>query len=307
LAQLITIVASYYIRDSTMITEEQILAKLDDYKLSDYYHFINLGHGYSYLIDSRLNIFKDDNGNWAIAAERLGYNPRGGGIMLDIFYFGNCLINLEHYNGRDTNYYTVFPIDWNSFEDTVDGEILKPDAEFWNIRENLIELSHNKQDYLSAGISLKEDQPGQISLEEIGRLLITKCHDLFRATDEELYKSIPKNLKKILVIDKWYHRDFNEIIQPSMSDEHLRATYEFNKNLVGGKYPLDYETFASIFRQQENENSVYNQNQYQDNRPSSYETWRLIAKVIVTGDTTLYKPTLKPNSHWKNWPDSGSL
>ena len=290
-----------------MIKEDQILAKLDDYKLGYYCQFIDLGHVYSYLIDSRLNIFKGDNDQWAIAAERLGYNPRGGGIMLDIYYFGNCLINLEHYNGQDTNYYTVYPIEWNDFNDTVDGEVLKPEAKFWNIRGKQIELTHDKQDYLTAGIELKEYEPGEISLEAVGRLLITKHSDLFRATDEDLYKSIPKELKKIFVIDEWYHRDFQEIIQPTMSDEQLRATYEFNKNLVGGDYPLDYESFAFMFRQQEQSTSGFNQNQYQDNRPSSYETWQLIAKVIATGDTTLYKPTLKPNTHWTNWPDSGSM
>lgn len=290
-----------------MIIEDQILAKLDDYKLGYYCQFIDLGHVYSYLIDSRLNIFKGYNDNWAIASERLGFNPRGGGIMLDICYFGNCLTNLEHYNGQDTNNYTVYPIEWNDFNNTVDGEVLKPDAKFWNIRGNQIELTHDKQDYINAGIELKEYEPGEISLEEVGRLLTTKHRNLFRATDEELYKSIPKELKKIFVIDEWYHRDFNEIIQPTMNDEHLRTTYEFNKNLVGGEYPLDYETFASMFRQQEKSTGEYNQNQYQDNRPSSYETWQLIAKVIATGDTTLYRPTLKPNTHWTNWLDSGSM
>lgn len=290
-----------------MITEDQILAKLDDYKLGYYCQFIDLGHVNSYLIDCRLNIFKGDNDAWAIVSERLGFNPSGGGIMLDICYFGNCLTNLEHYNGQDTNYYTVYPIEWSDFNETVDGEILKPEAKFWNIRGNQIELTHDKKDYLNAGIELKEYEPGEISLEEVGRLLITKHRALLRATDKELYKSIPKELKKILVIDEWYHRDFKEIIQPTLSDEQLRNTFELNKNLVGAKYPFDYETFASMFRQQEKSTGEYNQNQYQDNRPSSYETWQLIAKVIATGDTTLYKPTLKPNTHWTNWPDSGSM
>jgi hypothetical protein len=290
-----------------MITEEQILANLDDYKLGWYCQFIDLGHVYSYLIDCRLNIFKGKEDTWAIVSERLGYNPRGGGIILDICYFGNCLYNLENYNGQDTNYYTVSPIDWNSFIETIDGEVLKPEATFWNVRGKQIGLSHNKQDYSNTGIALKEYEPGEISLEEVGRLLITKHRDLFRATDEELYKSIPEDLKKILVIDEWYHRDFNEIVLPTMSDEQLRMTYEFNKNLVNGEHPLDYESFAAMFRQQEQSNSEHNQNQRQDNRPGSYETWQLIAKVIATGDTSFYKPTLEPNTHWKNWPDSGSM
>ena len=290
-----------------MLTEKQILATLDGYASGLHGRFIELGHVYSYVIDSRLTIFKGNNNNWAIAAERLGFNPRGGGITLDIYYFGNCLINLEQYNGQDSNYYTVCPIAWNDFNDTVDGEMLKPGATCWHIRGNKIELTHDKAAYLQAGIELKEYEPGQISVEEAGRLLITQHQDLLRATDEELYKSIPGDLKKILVIDEWHHRDFNEFIQPAMTDEHLRATYEFNKNLVGGEYPVDYETFAAMFRQQEKTTGEYNKQQYKKNRPGSYETWQLIARVIATGDATLYSPTLKPNSHWTNWPDAGSM
>ena len=290
-----------------MITEVQILSRLDNYKLGSYCQFIDLGHVYSYLIDCRLNVFKGDNDKWAITAERLGYNPRAGGIMLDIYYFGNCLTNLENYNGQDTNYYTVLPIEWNDFITTVENDALKADAKFWNIRGKQVELSYNKKVYEKIGIELKEYEPNEISLEEVGRLLVARHQDLFRATDQELYKSIPHDLKKLLVVDEWYHRDFNEIVQLTISDEHLRTTYEFNKNLAGEQDYMDYEIFSAMFRQQEQSNSNFNQSQWQDNRPSSYETWQLLAKVIATGDTSVYKPTLPPNTHWKNWPVSGSM
>jgi hypothetical protein len=290
-----------------MMNEEQILAKLDNYKRGDYCQFIQLGNVYSYLIDSRLTIFKSNNDKWAIAAERLGYNPRSGGILLDIYYFGNCLINLENYNGQEVNYYSVFPVQWNNFVDTTDGEVLKTDAEYWNVRGGQIALSHNPSDYLNAGIELKEYEPGRISLEEVGRLLITKHRELLRATDDELYKSIPHELKKILVIDEWYHRDFDEIIQPAINEGQLKNIYEFNKGLAGSNYPIDYESFARMFVQQNEANNIYNQTQWQNNRPGSYETWQLIAKVIATGDPSFYTPTLKPNSHWKNWTASGSM
>jgi len=44
----------------------------------------------------------------------------------------------------------------------------------------------------------------------------------------------------------------------------------------------------------------------QGNLPSSYETYQLIARILVTKDTSLWKPTLKPNNHWSNWV-SGNL
>jgi hypothetical protein len=290
-----------------MITEEKILKELDEYKMGDYFHFIELGYVYSYLIDSRLNIFKGKGDRWAIAAERLGYNPRAGCIALDIYYFGNCLMNLDQYNGQECNYYTVYPIERNDFNCTIEAEVLRPDAKFWNIRGRQITLSQDRQDYLNAGIELKKYEPGEIAIEEVGRLLITKHRDLFRATDAELYKSIPSALKKILILDEWYHRDYNEIVQPLMSEAKLRELYEFNKALVGGEYPVDYETYVTSIRQQEELTGKYNEGQYRENRPGAYETWQLIAKAIATGDITLYRPTLKPNTHWTNWPESGSM
>jgi hypothetical protein len=62
-----------------------------------------------------------------------------------------------------------------------------------------------------------------------------------------------------------------------------------------------------MFRQGEQQHAIMNQKQWEKNRPSSYQTWKQIAKVIATGDRLHYKPTLKPNNHWKHWPDSGSL
>jgi hypothetical protein len=41
--------------------------------------------------------------------------------------------------------------------------------------------------------------------------------------------------------------------------------------------------------------------------PSAGEVYRLVAEVITTGDVARYRPTLAPNTHWSNWPDSGAL
>jgi hypothetical protein len=124
--------------------------------------------------------------------------------------------------------------------------------------------------------------------------------------DDELYKSIPRDLKKILVLDEWYHKDFSEIYAPMMSDEYLKYIYEFNKE-NGGLGEIDFVTFETICRNQEKNNQEANKEQWDENRPGAHETWRQLAKVIATGNTSFYKPTISPNTHWKNWPDSGSL
>ncbi|MEK6700666.1 MAG: hypothetical protein AABZ53_00240 [Planctomycetota bacterium] len=42
-------------------------------------------------------------------------------------------------------------------------------------------------------------------------------------------------------------------------------------------------------------------------RPSWSETFQQLAKVLETGDVTLYRPTQVPNTHWRNWPRGGTL
>jgi len=42
-------------------------------------------------------------------------------------------------------------------------------------------------------------------------------------------------------------------------------------------------------------------------RPSGSETFQQLAQVLATGNVELYRPTHAPNTHWKNWPDGGTL
>lgn len=287
-----------------MLTEKNILNTLDNFKSGGKYNFfIDLGHPYSYLIDTRLNIFRGSDERWAIVAEILGFNPRADSIVLEILYFGNCLSNLD----KDTNLYRIIPIDQQNFRDTIDIESLKPSAEYWLVRNEKVPLSHNKQDYINAGIALKEYKPNDISAEEVGRLLIITHRQFFRATDSELYKSIPSNLQKILVLDEWYHRDYTSLYEQKISDFYINITYEVSKQHNGEKNFMDYDSFVLQYKQDEQIKYEKSYKEWEQNKPSAYETWQQIAKVIVTGDASFYKPTIKPNTHWKYWTGSGSL
>lgn len=44
-----------------------------------------------------------------------------------------------------------------------------------------------------------------------------------------------------------------------------------------------------------------------DEMPSDSETFQQLAEVLVTGDVSLYRPSLPPNTHWVNWPEGGTL
>lgn len=41
--------------------------------------------------------------------------------------------------------------------------------------------------------------------------------------------------------------------------------------------------------------------------PSATESFRQLARVLETGDVRYYAPSRSGNTHWKNWPDGGSL
>lgn len=276
-----------------MLTTQEILSTLDNCDKKSSFNFITLEHPYIFTIDSRLNIFRDNDGRWAIVSEVLGYNPRGSAIGLEIRYFGNCLVGLKK-TDKAYNYYMAQPIDWDSFKKTIKNEVVNPDAKFWLIRGQEIALSHDPQEYKDAGIELKEYEPGEISAEEVGRLLILKHRDLFRATDEELYRSIPKDLEKILVIDEWYHKEFCQSRSP------------FEKPKMLARFDMTDPNIQAMVQRELDQTARANERNWAD-RPGSYETWQQIAEVIVSGDPSKYQPTLAPNSHWSNWPEAGAL
>lgn len=288
-----------------MIPEQHILDALDHSNDGYYCSFLPLNHPYTYLIDARLNLFRSDK-DWAIAAEILGYNPRGGRIELNIYYHGNCLVNLERYNNRDVNNYAVYPIDEESFQEAAPDELLSPKAQSLLVRDIQLNLSNDKSEYERAGIELVEFESDRISMEEMGRLLITQNQRVFRATDKELYKSIPRHLKKILVLDEWYHKDFNVGPQKIMSAEAIISTYDLNQQ-IGSLQGITLADFTATIRAQEERMGQFEREEWAVARPSSYETWQQIAKVLATGDVSHYQPTLEPNTHWSNWPESGSL
>jgi hypothetical protein len=45
----------------------------------------------------------------------------------------------------------------------------------------------------------------------------------------------------------------------------------------------------------------------EDERPSRSQTFRQLAEVLATGDVKRYRPTREPNTHWRNWPEGGTL
>jgi hypothetical protein len=66
---------------------------------------------------------------------------------------------------------------------------------------------------------VQDSETLRVTTEDVGRSLVTQHRDIFRATDAELYKSLPPDLEKILVIDEWYHRDYFQMAAPELTAE----------------------------------------------------------------------------------------
>jgi len=47
--------------------------------------------------------------------------------------------------------------------------------------------------------------------------------------------------------------------------------------------------------------------EYGGDKPSSYETFNLIADILVSKNANIWEPSLESNNDWRNWPEAGGL
>lgn len=234
---------------------QKILDEMDAGADSPYRFLPDLEHGYFYTAGSRITIFGDEN-RWAVAFEKTGYANRGSRIEIEVNYFGNCLTNLDTagHNGIFVSNTKCF-----SLLDTMticgDFEIVSPEIKTVSIRNKEMPIPRDPKAYRKRKIDW--DDPKEIGIVALSRILGEMYPELFRATDEELRTCIPADLPKIMEIDQWHHPAFN-------GDE-------METNL------------------------------------SDHETFRLIAEVLASLDPKKWKPKMKPNNHWHNWPEAGGL
>ena len=51
----------------------------------------------------------------------------------------------------------------------------------------------------------------------------------------------------------------------------------------------------------------WHQPRLHEQKPSESEVYQQLAAVLARADPASYRPTLPPNTHWSNWPESGAL
>jgi hypothetical protein len=262
--------------DDKLFTRQDILNDLDGAGIdSPYKFFIDLEHGYLFTAGSRISLFADNN-RWAIVFEKNGYNNRSFEGLIELNYFGNCLINLTK-GGLDDKYicntsHVTIITDENFHsvqrktggKDGIDEdfEVISPEAKFIKVRETLVPIEHDITKYKQKSILGKyhEKVDNEIDFVALIRYLDETDPNLLRANEEELRNCIPHDLPLLMQIDKWHHERL---------DFYLGSDAEI--------------------------------------KPSTYETYQLIADVLVNSDPEKWKPTLEPNNDWRNYPDAGNL
>ena len=135
-------------------------------------------------------------------------------------------------------------------------ELISPTVTEITIHGQKVSIENDKKKYANLKLPTRDfDNPKKLlSYGDIVRLIADTNPSLTNATEEEIRLHIPKDIPKLMTIDKF----------------HFITAYD--KSLS----------------------------------PSIQETYKLIAKVLVTRDTANWKPIEKPNNHWTNW-ESGNL
>lgn len=231
-----------------------------------YNFFLDLEHGYCETAGNKIHLFADST-RWVIVFEKSGYQNRGTSAEIELNYIGNCIdYPVDRYPER--NYIT------NSSR-----VILIDPTEFERIE--------NKE-----GEAMETFELIGQNIKEI------KVRDKYIAFDSD-YRNYEKVGIKI--------RDYDNPKKLIAFEDFVRFLNETNSTLISATeqdirqhIPKDIAKLMTI--EQFHFGSAYDTT----NPPSKQETYKLIAKVLLTRDTTNWKPTLKPNNHWTNW-ESGNL
>jgi hypothetical protein len=267
-------------------TESDILQQLDTpfnqlhhkYTYQDFIHapqhpsaitytfLLDLEHGYCLTASNRIHLYADST-RWAIVFEKSGYQNRGSDAEIELDYFGNCFIeNFEKFNG------TVY----NSNSSNVS---LITAGEYERIR-NKVGTGMETFEYISPDAEYVMVRNKKIKIE----------HDPQKYFEDGVGFDEKENPKHLI--------GFGDLVR-YLSDTDPQAINATERE-IRAFLPAGLPKLMTLHRF--HFESIYNPNNF----PSKSETYRLIAKILVKRDTSLWRPKLKPNNHWSNW-ESGNL
>ncbi len=265
----------------TSFTENEVLEQLDlafNGQISEYYpkgekkdikynFFLDLEHGYCATAGSRIHLYADLS-RWAIVFEKNGYFNRGFYIGVELDYIGNCIsYDIEKSTDKTYNYISNSKYIEYISQDELFRIGIKDEKD--ELLDGLVDPSINEIKIKDKYIKFDNNYK---AFEKVG----------VEVSDYEN----PDNLVDFDSIARYLHET---------NPKSISATEEEIKEQI----PVDIPKIMTI------DEFCFNST-YDDNLPSTQETYQLIAKVLVTKDKTKWNPSKKPNNSWKNW-ESGHL
>lgn len=261
-------------------TEKEILEKLDlafqGIPASDfpsggsediqYNFFLDLEHGYCETAGSRIHLYGDKT-HWAIVFEKNGYQNRASAAETELDYIGNCI----HY-----------PVD------------VYPERNYITNASRIMLISSDEYERIRnvKGKEMEDFELISPDAKEVnihGKVVPIE-HDTTKYTRLGIQLRDYSNPQHLIGYEDLV-RFFSDT-QPEL----LNATETEIKQHIPADLPkimtIDNFHFESVYGG--------------GNLPSKHETYQLIAKVLVNGDSAYWRPTLKANNHWSNW-ESGNL
>src|SRR5258706_6714782 len=139
-------------KDCKMVSyaEKQILENFESAGLDNPYNFwLNFNSGYFYPANSKITLYADET-RWAMVFELHGVDANDIVISTELFYFGNCLINMRRVglnNQFISNYKKIILADTSELESVADYFYLKPSAESLKIENKDIPIVHDLSSY----------------------------------------------------------------------------------------------------------------------------------------------------------------
>ncbi|HMI63410.1 MAG TPA: hypothetical protein VK518_20985 [Puia sp.] len=195
-----------------------------------YNFFLDLEHGYCVSAGSRIHLYADST-RWAVVFERNGYQNRGMNADIELDYFGNCIdYPVNHYPERNyiTNASSVPLIETSEFgrienkvgteEETF--EYIAPDTRFIVVRGKAVPFDSSYLDYRKVGI-LEPDTSNPrhlIGFADFVRYLQQTDPTLVQATDRDIRQHIPRDLPKLMTIDRFHFESVYGPVPPSAQE-----------------------------------------------------------------------------------------
>lgn len=246
-----------------MFTKEEILSDLEN--LGPFKSLPHFPYHSPTLVTSRITLFADST-RWAIVFELVAPGV-GGGLILH--HFGNCLINQ-----KKEGLYSQYLSNTTFFS-------LLEEGEYARIREK----RYPDMPFLSKDIKQVKISDRYVPIEQ------DIAEYQRRAIPIQDYDNPEKHVS-LLAMLRYLAEENPEV---------LRATDEQLRTLLPKGLPklfvIDQWHHKHYYVFPDGVNEPYG------DKPSSYETYPMIAEVLVSKDTTKWKPTLKPTNDWRNWQD----